>query len=274
MTWRLLNFQNYNIFENMAIDEAVFQETIKNHQQPTIRFYASTPAALSIGYFQDAHKELNIKKCRREKIDIARRITGGKAVFHFNEITYSIAAVEDEKIFPADIMGTYKIISQCIARGLNDIGIRSDLAADGRRGIKKELNPCCFSSPSRNELLVNGRKICGSAQVRKRGGFLQHGLLLMSFNPERTAAFLMPEDEPGRMEELKHSVTSVQEELGFSIDKREICSSIQKGFMDELGIDLQEDGLTPSEEKLKEQLLKKYGDDHWNLERKKYFMAA
>lgn len=274
MTWRLLNFQNYNIFENMAIDEAVFQETIRNNQQPTIRFYASTPAAVSIGYFQDAHKELNIEKCRWEKIDIARRITGGKAVFHFNEITYAIAAGEDEKIFPADIMGTYKIISQCLARGLNDIGIRSALATDGRRGIKKELNPCCFSSPSRHELLVNGRKICGSAQVRKRGGFLQHGLLLMSFNPESTAAFLMPEGEPGRMEELKYSVTSVQEELGFSIDEREICSSIQKGFMDELGIDLQEDGLTPSEEKLKEQLIKKYGDDHWNLERKKYFMAA
>ena len=106
----------------MAIDEAIFHETIKSKKQPTIRFYGSNPQAVSIGYFQDAAKELNIEKCRREKIDIARRITGGRAVFHFNEITYSVAAGEHEKIFPADIAGTYKIISKCIARGLGDLG--------------------------------------------------------------------------------------------------------------------------------------------------------
>jgi lipoate-protein ligase A len=274
MAWRLLDFQYHNIFENMAIDEAIFHETIKSKKQPTIRFYRSTPPAISIGYFQDATKELNIEKCRREKIDIARRITGGRAVFHFNEITYSVAAGEHEKIFPADIAVTYRIISKCIARGLGDLGVRVNLAEDGRVQMKEEINPCCFSSPSKNELLVNGRKICGSAQVRKRGGFLQHGLLLMAFNPEKTADFLLPVGVPGRIDKSRRSVTSISEELGFVVDEREICSKIKKGFIEELGIDLQEDDLTPAEEKLKKELIEKYTDDNWNIERKKYFKAA
>jgi lipoate-protein ligase A len=274
MAWRLLDFQYHNIFENMAIDEAIFHETIKSKKQPTIRFYGSIPAAVSIGYFQDAAKELNIEKCRGEGIDVARRITGGRAVVHFNEITYCIAAGDKEKYFPADIPGTYKIISQCIARGLSDLGIKATLAEEGRAQTKEEISPCCFSSPSKNELLVNGRKICGSAQVRRRGGFLQHGLLLMAYHPEETADFLLPERAPVGLEKLRRSVTSVNEELDFTVDEREICSKLKKGFSEELGIDLEEGALTPAEEKLKDELMKKYTDADWNIERKKYFKAV
>jgi lipoyl(octanoyl) transferase len=274
MAWRLLNFQNYNIFENMAIDEAVFHETIKNKKQPTIRFYGSTPAAISIGYFQDAKKELNIERCRAEKIDIARRITGGRAVFHFNEITYSVAATQQEKIFPADISGSYKTISKCIVHGLNDLGIKADMVEEGRAQKKAEIDSCCFSTPFKNELLVNGRKICGSAQVRRRGGFLQHGLLFLDFNPEKMAGFLLPNCGPERVEKLGQSVTTVNEELIHPVDIREICSKLKKGFIEELGIELEDGTLTPGEENFKNELMKKYNDVNWNIERKRYFKAG
>lgn len=274
MAWRLLDFQSHSIFENMAIDEAIFRETIKNNKQPTIRFYGSIPSAVSIGYFQDAAGELNIAQCRRAKIDIARRITGGKAVFHFNEITYAVTAGDHEKIFPADIAGTYNIISKCIARGLDGLGIRASLAGNGRSQMKEEAGPCCFSSPSKNELLVSGRKICGSAQVRKRGGFLQHGLLFKTFDPGRIAQLLLPARTPEQMEKIRRSVTSLNDELGCEIDEKEICAKIRKGFIEELGIDLQEGDLTSAEEKLKKELIQKYNDDSWNIERKKYFKAA
>jgi lipoyl(octanoyl) transferase len=274
MAWRLLDFQYYNIFENMAIDEAILHETIKNKKQPTIRFYGSHPAAVSIGYFQDAKNELNIEKCRSEGIDIARRMTGGRAVFHFNEITYCVAAGEQKKIFPADISGTYNIISKCIARGLSDLGIRADLAKDGRLQPKEEINSCCFVVPSRNELLVKGRKICGSAQIRRRGGFLQHGLLPLTFNPEKTADFLLSSRTPEQLEELRKSVTAINEELVFPVGALEICSKLKKGFIEELGIDLKEETLTPAEKKLKNELMKKYTDVNWNIERKKYFKAG
>jgi len=155
----------------MATDEAVFQETVKNEKCPALRFYLSAPVAVSIGYFQDAKKEINLEGCRADNIDVVRRMTGGKAVFHDREITYSLAASSREKKFPDNILETYKIISRCIARGLGFLGIRAELS---RRSIDREKaknESCCFSVPAQHELLVGGRKICGSAQFRKRGGF-------------------------------------------------------------------------------------------------------
>ena len=269
-----MDFQYHNIFENMAVDEAIFHETITNKKNPTIRFYGSSPAAVSIGYFQDAKKELNIEKCRKEGIDIARRITGGRAVLHFNEITYCIVAGEQEKIFPADISETYKLISKCIARGLSDLGIKAALAEGGRVQTKEEIKSCCFSIPSKNELLVKGRKICGSAQVRRRGGFLQHGLLLLNFNPEKTAGFLLPARTPEQVEKLRKSVTAINEELISPVDVRGICSKLKKGFIEELGINVKEETLTSAEETHKNKLMKKYTDVHWNIERQKYFRTG
>jgi lipoate-protein ligase A len=272
MAWRLLDFQNRNIFENMAIDEAILRETIKNRKNPTIRFYSSRPAAVSIGYFQDARTEVNIEKCHRNEVDVVRRITGGKAVFHFNEITYCIVAGDQEKIFPSDISGTYKVISKCMARGLAYLGIRADLAEGGRVGAGEELKSCCFSVPSKNELLVEGRKICGNAQVRRRGGFLQHGSLLLAFDPEKTASLLLPARTPEQVEKLREAVTAVNEELASPVDVQEICSQLKKGFTDELGIEIVSETMAPAEETLKNELMKKYIDVNWNIEREKAFL--
>ena len=271
MAWRLLDFQNRNIFENMAIDEAILHETIKNKKSPTIRFYGSRPAAISIGYFQDARTEVNIEKCHRDGLDVARRISGGKAVFHCNEITYCVVAGDQEKIFPSDIPGTYKVISQCIARGLAYLGIRADLAEGGRIEAGGELKSCCFSVPSKNELLVEGRKICGSAQVRRRGGFLQHGSLLLAFDPGETASLLLPARTPEQVEKLRETVTAVNEELVSPVDVQEICLQLKRGFTDELGIEIVSETMTPAEETLKNELMKKYIDVNWNIEREKTF---
>jgi lipoate-protein ligase A len=271
MAWRLLDFQNCDIFENMAIDESIFHETIKNRKHPTIRFYSSCPVAVSIGYFQDMRIEVNIEKCHRAGIDVVRRITGGKAVFHCNEITYCIVAGDQEKIFPSDILGTYKAISKCIVRGLTYLGIRADLAEGGRVGAGEELKSCCFSVPSKNELLVEGRKICGSAQVRRRGGFLQHGSLLLSFDPGEATSLLLPARTPEQVATLRKSVTAINEELVSPVDVQEICIQLKRGFTDELGIELVSETLTPVEETLKNELLKKYIDVNWNIEREKTF---
>ncbi len=271
MAWRLLDFQNRDIFENMAIDESIFHETIKNRKHPTIRFYSSYPAAVSIGYFQDMRKEVNIEKCRSAGVDVVRRITGGKAVFHCNEITYCVVAGDQGKIFPSDISGTYKVISKCIARGLAYLGISANLAEGARVGSGEELKSCCFSIPSKNELLVEGRKICGSAQVRRKGGFLQHGSLLLAFDPRETASLLLPARTPEQLEKLRETVTAVNEELVSPIDVQKICSQLKKGFTDELGVELVEETLTLAEETLKNELMKKYIDMNWNMERKKTF---
>lgn len=274
MAWRFLDYRSYNIFENMAIDEAIFHETIRNKREPTIRFYGSDPAAVSIGFFQDARKDLNIGQCRRDGIDIVRRITGGRAVFHFNAITYSVIAGDQEEAFPGDISGTYSVISKCLIRGLCALGIKASLAEEDRKRKTAEISACCFSTPTKNEILVDGRKICGSAQVKRRGGFLQHGLLFCDFNPDRTAELLLSSCAPDRVEKLKRSVTAINHELAQPMNVREVCSELRKGFRDELNVALEEESLTPAEERLKQELVKKYTDVDWNIERQKYFKAV
>ena len=269
MAWRVLNFQRYNAFENMAIDEAIFRETINHKKPPTIRFYGWQPAAVSIGYFQDAKKEVNIERCHADGVDIVRRISGGKAVAHCDEVTYSVIACDKEELFPPDILGTYKIISNCIARGLACLGINATLAESGRSLHDSDFKACCFSVPSKNELLVADRKICGSAQFRTNSGFIQHGSLLINFNPAITASYLLPMRTPAQLQELKDSVAAVNEEVSPPVDEKEICSSLKKGFMEVLNVKLIEETLTSAEEELMHKLIEKYTDLKWNMARKR-----
>ena len=255
----------------MAIDEAIFRETVKNKRPPTLRFYGWRRPAVSIGYFQELKNEINFDRCRSSGVDIVRRITGGKAVYHTDEITYSLTAGNSEKLFPDNIIGTYEIISRCLARGLSELGINARLAKVGSGGSSKmpDTTSCCFSVPSGNELLVAGRKICGSAQMRTHGGFLQHGSLLMTFDPVETAALILISQTPDPSEKLRCSVTAVNEVIPLPVSAAMLCSVLQKGFINELGIGLSEEPLTPAEKALSIQLLKKYESDAWNWERKK-----
>jgi lipoyl(octanoyl) transferase len=269
MAWRFLDFQRYNAFENMAIDEAIFRETIRNKKSPTIRFYGWMPAAVSIGYFQNIEEEINLEKCRAAGVDIVRRPSGGKAVFHCAEITYSVIACNKEALFPTDISGTYKIISRCLASGLADLGIETVLAEAGRTLHDADFKACCFSVPSRNELLVSGRKICGSAQIRSSGGFLQHGSILMAFDPVQTASFLLPMRTADQLQKLRDSVAAVNEEVSNPVDEKEICTSLKKGFTAVLGREIIEGRLTSAEEELAGSLIQRYSDSKWNIDRKK-----
>jgi lipoyl(octanoyl) transferase len=265
MFWRLISFQRYNAPENMAIDEAIFRETIKNNNPPTIRFYGWRSPAVSVGYFQDIKKEVNIEKCRSAGVTVVRRPSGGKAIFHCDEITYSVIACNKEKTFPSDISGTYKIISNCIARGLAYLGINAHLAETGRPLKENDFQSYCFSAPSRNELLVFGRKICGSAQTRVSGGFLQHGSILVNFNPALTASFLLPARNGDQLKKLRDSVAAINEEIPFPVEEQEICANLKKGFIDVLGIETSEDKLSPAEDILKNELINKYSAERWTM---------
>lgn len=249
----------------MAIDEAIYLDTIKNQSPPTLRFYGWRPAAVSIGYFQNPEKEINVQQCRMTGVDVVRRLTGGKAVYHGDEITYSLVAGNSEKIFPDRISETYAIISACIARGLSHLGIAAHLApCAAQSAVKKpDLLPCCFSTPSGNELLSDGRKICGSAQTRTRGGFLQHGALLMTFDPSVTASLILASPTSEQSARLRNAVAAVNELLPAAVTAERLCDVLKIGFIEELGVELESGSLTPSERKLSLQLVKKYQSAPW-----------
>jgi lipoate-protein ligase A len=254
----------------MAVDEALFRQAVGGKSPTTLRFYGWQRPTVSLGRFQDARREIDLEACRRLGIDVVRRPTGGKAVLHEQELTYAVAAADGSSPFPADILGTYRLISACIARGLAAAGITAKMKAEGRARTEGTTLAACFAHPSQYELLVEGRKICGSAQMRSQGGFLQHGSLLMTFDPRQTAAVLPPHPDPcGRIEALSNSVTAVGEHAP-SQDEETLCQLFEEGFRQELGVRLEEGSLTPEEETLKDELLtKKYCTDGWNLEGRK-----
>jgi lipoate-protein ligase A len=263
-SWRLLPCQALRASENMAIDEAVFRLNRPEGLPPTLRFFGWNPPAVSLGYFQKIFQEINVDFCRREGIDIVRRPTGGKAVLHEHELTYSLVAAIDHPLFTADILETYRVISSCIVEALNRLGLAPEMVSQGRSAAGTPLEGYCFAAPSKYELLVDGRKICGSAQVRGGGVFLQHGSLLIDIDPVRAAA-AMGIAAAG----ISGSTTTLREQLGRRIESDELARILRGAFEDTLGIQLAEAVLTDPEEALKQELLAgKYGTDRWNLEGK------
>jgi len=274
--WRLLPFRKADAVENMAIDEAVFRATIREKGLPTLRLYGWQTPALSIGYFQDFTREVDSGACRRLGIDMIRRPTGGKAVLHDQELTYAVIAGTDLPFFPPDVLGTFRTVSRCVAKGLRELGIRAEMKAEGRSDEDGSLHSSCFSRPSRYELLVGGRKICGAAQMRSQGAFLQHGALLMAFDPAKTCRVVLPHgDGEEQVERLRNAVTSVGEQAGSPIGEETLCRALRSGFEQVLGIRLVEGVLTLEEEELKGELMKKkYGSESWNMEGSKSWMSA
>ncbi len=240
----------------MAIDEAIFRERVRTTGPPTLRFYGWQAPAVSLGRFQDAGREIDAAACRRLGIEIVRRPTGGKAVLHDRELTYAVVAGDDVPLFTPDILATYRLISDCIVGGLARVGIRAESDQVGRGAAEGSFGASCFAVSSRYELLVEGRKICGSAQVRSGGVFLQHGALLMEFDPVRSCAVMRSPGDPGRkLERLRAAVTAVGEHAGPEVDEALLCRALRDAFAERLGIRFHEGTLTPAEERLTRDLL-------------------
>ncbi len=269
--WRFIPFDRFSAFENMATDEAILKVSQERRIPPTLRFYGWKEPAVSIGYFQNPRCEIQCDFCRDSGIAIVRRPTGGKAVFHDGDLTYSFVAHESNPRFSSGIMENYGTISRCIAGGLAQAGIAATLVEEGRGTVSGSPDSFCFSLPLRNELLVGGKKICGSAQLRSRSAFLQHGSILLGFDPEMTARIMWKSEENlrGDVAKLEDSVTCVTEHAEGEIGTDLLCRYIRESFEETMKVRLLEAGLTPREEVLKERFLKeKYVKSEWNMEGK------
>ncbi len=156
-----------NAYINMAIDEVLLSSTV-----PVLRFYQWKPNAVSIGRFQDIN-EIDLDYCNKNRIDVVRRITGGKTVLHEHELTYSF--IVDKTKLPRSIVESYNLISSALIRGLRILGLNPEM---NKTKIVNKDNPVCFQEPSFNEVVINHKKVVGSAQVRVKGKLLQHGSIL------------------------------------------------------------------------------------------------
>ena len=283
MEWRLIKDSYHTGFMNMAIDEAIMIAHREGLVPPTIRFYQWSPPAVSLGYFQDLKKEIDVDVCKNLGIDIVRRPTGGKAVLHDKELTYSFIIKENHPLVNDSILETYKKISGGIIRGLSYLGITAELVplreklknSSSGNEIKSKIShsdikSICFSVPSQYEVQVEGKKIVGSAQVRKREIVLQHGSLLIELEKDKLfSVFNFPSVQIRERLKIRFKATSLEEILKRKISFSELSEILPGGFEEEFGVRLTEGKLTKQEEKISQELLEnKYSTYEWNYERK------
>lgn len=168
----------------MATDEAILHSCNQKLSPPTLRLYEWSEPTLSIGCFQKADNA--VKYCSAAGIPYLRRITGGRAVLHFDEITYSIVCGEDEPLFGEGISGAYRIISGCLLEALREIGVNAKMHTSRSCGAGREKQISCFHSPSRYEITIDNKKLVGSAQRRFKRAFIQHGSILFGIDRSLT----------------------------------------------------------------------------------------
>ena len=272
-SWRLIDSGVADAAMNMAIDEAIALACLQGQSPATLRFYTWQPAALSIGYFQNVEEEIDLTHCRAQGYGFVRRPTGGKAVFHDQELTYSVAAKADNPLFPRDLHGAFLVIAEALISGLNHLGIQAQVfeyASRKRQSRSSPSSPSCFASAMGFEIGVEGKKLIGSAQRRWREGFLQQGSILCHFCPEKLFDLLKFSDESKRKQALSivtRTVTSLSSIHRQEIDLKPVKEGLIKGFEETLTISLTRSELTPFELDLAQQLAhQKYRTDVWNLQ--------
>ena len=272
--WRLLVDEAAGAAWNMAADEALLLSHAAGETPPTLRFYAWNPSAVSLGYFQRADEEIDRAACARHGIDVVRRLTGGRAVLHEMEVTYSLVVRENAPYIPSGVTASYLYFSRGITAGLTGLGVGSQMQEPGPAGRssgKLSHSAACFDAPSHYEITVGGRKVVGSAQVRKNGVLLQHGSILLQFCPERMTSVMRFEDDAARMEmasELSRRATDLSEASGRPVGFDEVVNAVHLGMENQCGLKFIPGMWTGAElEKTREFANHKYCTDEWNLRR-------
>lgn len=182
-TWAYVDSGHHDAATNMAIDEALLHFHSKQEIKPTIRFYGWEKPSLTVGHFQNVQKTIDFSGIKKHNCDFVRRLTGGSAVLHDDELTYSIIVSEKHPKIPPSVNKAYYILSQGLLEGYRELGIEADFAIPERE-LLRERSAVCFEKPAIYEMIVDGKKISGNAQTRKSGVLLQHGSIPISFDSE------------------------------------------------------------------------------------------
>jgi len=250
--WRLLKTEDNSAFTNMAIDRAVMVENGKDKAPPTVRFYTWKPPAISIGYFQSLKEEVDLEVCKNLGVEYVRRITGGGAVFHDKELTYSIVISESHPLVPKNILESYRRICGSIIRGLKHLWIESKYAPI-------------------NDIIVNNKKISGSAQTRKSKTVLQHGTVLIDVDVDKMFKILKVPNEKIKdklIADVKQRVTSIKHISGNNTSFNDVADAMKIGFEEEFGIELVNGDLTRKEIDLTKKFEKEcFSTYEWNYRR-------
>ncbi len=266
--WRLIVTPPLRGAMNMAIDHAILEAVVEGKAPPTLRLYAWEPACLSLGYAQP-FADVDTARLAMLGWDVVRRMSGGRALLHADELTYSVAMPRGHTLVAGDVLSSYRRLSKALVAGLRVLGVspQSDQRADG----SSYDGPMCFEVPSHYEITVAGRKLIGSAQVRKFGGVLQHGAIPLSGNITRIVEALAYPSEAQRENaraHLRQRALTLDEALGRSVGWEEAAAALVHGFQNTFGLTFETEDLSAEEIARAEELRHtQYAADAWTRRR-------
>ncbi|CAM3971283.1 lipoate--protein ligase family protein [Staphylococcus schweitzeri] len=269
-TWNFINTGSKDPYFNMAMDEALLNFVSRGEIDPVIRFYTWNPATLSIGYFQRLQKEIDIDKVKEKGFGLVRRQTGGRGVLHDKELTYSVIVPESHPNMPSTVTEAYRVISQGLLEGFKNLGFETYFAvpktSEERQKLKQPRSSVCFDAPSWYELVVEGRKIAGSAQTRQKGVILQHGSILQDIDiDELFDMFIYKNDRlKAKMKEaFVEKAVAINDISDKYITINQMEEAFEEGFKKGLNIQLKPLELTESQLAEVNELTEKYRSDEW-----------
>ncbi len=250
--WRLVLDGPGSGAMNMALDEALLVLAERGQGPlPVVRLYGWIEPTISVGFLQDASPFLT------KGLPIVRRITGGRALIHDQELTYAVVADAGSRLYAKGLGGSYAIIGGAIVAALCELGVEAGFARPSRSGAYRK-SAACFASSCRHEVMASGRKIAAGAQRRTKRGLLQHGSIMLGMDR------LLWEGVFGRG--LGERSCSLHEALGRRIERAELQEVVVRKMAEALGVSFVEQGLTVAEEALAARLYKeRYSRAEWNV---------
>lgn len=262
--WRLILTPPASGASNMALDHALLASAAREGFMPTLRFYRWSPPALSIGRFQPV-REVDLTACEEEGIGVVRRPTGGKSILHMDDFTYSIVLPGSWEL-PRSVVAAYLVICSGIIAALREVGVEAYVQS--RNGEDYRVSGgACFAATTRADLVWEGRKLCGSAQVRRSGAILQHGSLFLSDRAEtqfRVLSFPSREERATALHDYRRRCATL-EEAGCRASWEELGCAFLRGFQEAFEVEIAEGELTQWERGLWRRLEDAYRSREWLL---------
>jgi len=263
--WRLLTSPPARGAWNMAVDESILEYIGRGESRPTLRLYAWTPACLSLGHAQPC-ADVDRVRLNARRWEVVRRATGGRAILHTDELTYSVTGSAEEPLLTGGVLESYNRIAQALLFAVTSLDLPVEMK-EGKENVNAMPNPVCFEVPSTYEITVDGKKLIGSAQARKKEGVLQHGSLPLSGDLTRICQALVFENEAARADasrRLLARATTVESALGHAVSWETAAQAFVQAFEAQLGLCFERGELSESESRRAEELVReKYDHPSW-----------
>jgi lipoate-protein ligase A len=255
--WRFLDSKWGSGAYHMAVDEALLTLCAQGKSPPTLRVYSFRPFCISLGRFQAARREVDLKLCQRRGFDVVRRPSGGRAVLHEGDIAYSLIASNTAEGLGQTARETYSRLSQVLLEAVRLLGAEAAIINDGPNS--SGIGGLCFENPSRYDVMVGGQKVIGSAQVRRQGAVLQHGSMRLNGGHSLDLGVPAAQQNEGNS-------AGLSDLLDRRVTRRQVSQALNTALASVLSVELTPGSLTDEEASLAQRLMnERYANDAWNL---------